>query len=794
MLCVIAIVLPLAVLGGAVGAAEPGPALAANDGWEQITSAQGLPDDAITALTFGPRGTLWAGTLRGLAQFDGHRWRTGPAAWAIGTPWITALATDGDGRVWAGTWGDGLYRWDRDSWRPVTSPMNEPITALAVDQANRLWVATFGGGIAVSEGTLWSRHTPRDGLAGPWVQALAVDLTGNAWAGTWGHGLSRFDGRSWGTFRLADGLSDEQVNALAVDAEGAIWVGTAAGLARFDGAHWQSYTAHDGLPDERISALVALADGTVWVGTPRGLAHREQAGFVAVPLHDGPRQPYVSALAVGTAGSLWVGALGDGLYRQHSLPPAMPVSRAPVVLIHGWHGPPSDDVADSQLKFMARWLRADGYAVFYAEGVTADQTLAENSRALRRTIAQARQETGAERVHLIGHSMGGLVARAYVESGGYANDVASVIMLGTPNGGLGLWYNQLARWIQGGNAEPALIELTQQFMAEFNATHQPRDDVPYLLVAGDLSERLDVLQDWPPNDGLIEQASVFAVAGVRAATGDAHGWTDDTILYSVPAYTWPRQTYERYVRPWLSDCHAELDRCGAAGAAPTSGILSHPSHTPFVTRRVAAGATMTVPLAIEQAESARLFLTWEGGDLRFRLVEPGGRQLDGEQHDGDEMFAFLRLDDAEIVPFALYRIDQPQAGSWQLVIENRGTHSAKATTYAMIEDGQELSTSTARFRWAVGEPVTLRAEWTDNGEPVRDGLVAAEVPDGDGGYRSLAMADDGSHGDGKAGDGVYAARFVAREVGQFVATVVARRGKVISHVQEVIFVVEEQSP
>lgn len=799
LLSVIAIVFPLLVTRGSVGVvrADPGVSvprgsLAANENWEHVTHAHGLPDDAITALDFGPDGTVWAGTLAGLARFDGQRWRTGPAAWAIGAPWITALEVDGAGRVWAGTWGKGLYQREGDSWRQSALPASDPITALAVDRGGRIWAGTFGAGIATFDGTTWASYTPRDGLAGPWVQALAVDQAGNVWAGTWSHGLSRFDGRSWHVFRVADGLPDNRVNALTVGSDGAIWVGTAAGLARFDGGRWRVYTTADGMPDDRVSALAASPNGPIWIGTPRGLARWDKAGFARIPLRIGPGQPYVSALAVDAAGLVWVGTLDDGLYRKHRLPAAQPPpARAPVVLIHGWRGPPSDDLASSQLKFLARWLRGDDYPVFYAKGITADQALAENARALRQTIEQARQVTGADRVHLIGHSMGGLVARAYVESTEYENDVASAIMLGTPNGGLGLWYGQVARWIRGGNAEPSLIELTPEFMAEFNGAHHPRDDVPYLLVAGDLTGGLDVLQGWPPNDGLIEQASVFAVPGVRATTDDAHGWTEATVLYAVPAYTWPRQTYERYIRPWLNDCHKAPAQCAAVERARSPRDLRHPQHTPFVTREIAAGTTMTVPLEIERAESARFFLTGEGGDLRFRLVGPNGRRFDGEQADGDETFAYLRLDDPEIVPFALYRVEQPTAGRWLLVTENRGSAVAEATTYAVLEDGQELAVSTRHWRWPTGEPIALRAEWTDDSGPVRYGLVVAEVPAEDGSYRSLNLADDGMHGDGEAGDGVYAAQFVVRESGRYVATVTARREDRAPRAQEVIIVIEE---
>ncbi len=50
-------------------------------------------------------------------------------------------------------------------------------------------------------------------------------------------------------------------------------------------------------------------------------------------------------------------------------------------------------------------------------------------------IQQAKQETEASKVDLVAHSMGGLVARSYIQGDSYANDVDQLITLGTPHAG-----------------------------------------------------------------------------------------------------------------------------------------------------------------------------------------------------------------------------------------------------------------------------------------------------------------------------------------------------------------------
>jgi pimeloyl-ACP methyl ester carboxylesterase len=59
---------------------------------------------------------------------------------------------------------------------------------------------------------------------------------------------------------------------------------------------------------------------------------------------------------------------------------------------------------------------------------------------LKPWIDRAKQRSGAGKVILVGHSMGGLVSRSYIQSAAYANDVERLITLGTPHRGSGESY------------------------------------------------------------------------------------------------------------------------------------------------------------------------------------------------------------------------------------------------------------------------------------------------------------------------------------------------------------------
>jgi len=87
-------------------------------------------------------------------------------------------------------------------------------------------------------------------------------------------------------------------------------------------------------------------------------------------------------------------------------------------------------VNDIYLMEMYAWLKRIGYRPYYSGiGINADCPNLLIGRRLTETLDQARRETG-RKVHLIGHSLGGIIARSM--AGSRPQDVASVITLGAP--------------------------------------------------------------------------------------------------------------------------------------------------------------------------------------------------------------------------------------------------------------------------------------------------------------------------------------------------------------------------
>jgi pimeloyl-ACP methyl ester carboxylesterase len=132
-------------------------------------------------------------------------------------------------------------------------------------------------------------------------------------------------------------------------------------------------------------------------------------------------------------------------------------ARIPVLLVHG--------LVDNRSVFsvMSRSLRRRGFAHVGTWNYSPLLTdVADGAAALGAHIERICEQTGHDQVHVVGHSLGGLISRYYVQRQGGDRRVASLITLGTPHAG-SLWAHvaptPLIRQLRPGS--PVLRELAE---------------------------------------------------------------------------------------------------------------------------------------------------------------------------------------------------------------------------------------------------------------------------------------------------------------------------------------------
>ena len=127
---------------------------------------------------------------------------------------------------------------------------------------------------------------------------------------------------------------------------------------------------------------------------------------------------------------LVVAAALTGLYRRYWHLPAAPLTRPPVIFVHGlYHN-------RTAWFFYLHWFRRWGWRHLKAITLRGKlRSVAEHATTLAREVDGVLRETGSARVDLVGHSMGGLVIRAYLAEASNHEAVRRVVTLGTPHAG-----------------------------------------------------------------------------------------------------------------------------------------------------------------------------------------------------------------------------------------------------------------------------------------------------------------------------------------------------------------------
>lgn len=99
----------------------------------------------------------------------------------------------------------------------------------------------------------------------------------------------------------------------------------------------------------------------------------------------------------------------------------------PVILVHGWNGSASS-MATLKSRFEAQGRQAFSLTLPGQNNIT-------NASAIATLVNSVKAQTGATKVDLVSHSMGGLSTRYYIKSLGGGVNVSEYVSLGSPHYG-----------------------------------------------------------------------------------------------------------------------------------------------------------------------------------------------------------------------------------------------------------------------------------------------------------------------------------------------------------------------
>jgi diguanylate cyclase (GGDEF)-like protein len=296
--------LRVVVADGNVTSGDAGSRLIAhNIQFSTLSVPDGLSQATVNAITQDQQGFVWLGTQEGLNRYDGYEFKVyeqdSAEPHSLSHDWVWTVYTDNDGRLWIGTDGGGLSRYepDADNFTHFRHNPNDPaslsgdrVRVIYQDRQGVFWIGTDGNGLNrfnPDDGSfVHYRHDPgiSGSLSNDKVLAILEDRSGAMWIGTDGGGLARFDRDSGEFFHYRhddsrpESLSDDRIRAIYEDRQGQLWVGTySGGVNLFNplvGAFKQF--RHNpanpySLSHNEVRSIYQDLDGTVWVATDGGL-------------------------------------------------------------------------------------------------------------------------------------------------------------------------------------------------------------------------------------------------------------------------------------------------------------------------------------------------------------------------------------------------------------------------------------------------------------------------------------------------------------------------------------------
>ncbi|MEM1320925.1 MAG: two-component regulator propeller domain-containing protein [Bacteroidota bacterium] len=211
-----------------------------------------------------------------------------------------------------------------------STQISEYVRRIFQDSEGRLWFGSNGYGLCRYDGDTLVYFSIGEGLPGTQVTGMIEDRKGHLWTATDG-GVSRYDGRRFSTvsFATSHGWSNYQAWCIFEDSEGTIWAGTAEGVHRYNGKHFTPFPLPSAAiydPDINPKAKVIRCitedrKGMLWFGIADGgickydrKAERNGASaFTHITAQNGLCGNHVVCILEDRKGNIWASSMFGGL-------------------------------------------------------------------------------------------------------------------------------------------------------------------------------------------------------------------------------------------------------------------------------------------------------------------------------------------------------------------------------------------------------------------------------------------------------------------------------------------------
>lgn len=229
-------------------------------------------------------GAIWVGSEgAGLYRLLNQQWTRFADNAGLSNLYVWCVSEDAQGRMWAGTWGGGMFMQQGEHFvaPPGLENVKVPMPAILQAPDGVTWIGTASGLLRYENGAVQWFGEP-EGLLVPDVRTIIQDHDGTVWFGMLGGGLGRLKDGRLDQFLKRDGLSSDYVQCLHLSPDGALWIGSyGSGLDRFKNGHLAKVTTAEGLPNNFICAIEEDTHDNFWISSHGGIFRVSQKALAA---------------------------------------------------------------------------------------------------------------------------------------------------------------------------------------------------------------------------------------------------------------------------------------------------------------------------------------------------------------------------------------------------------------------------------------------------------------------------------------------------------------------------------
>lgn len=300
-------------------------------GQPKLLKTQGSQSgDNVNSGLVDQEGKLWFGTTgEGVYRYDGKLFSQFTTAHGLMGNMVYCMLEDTDGRIWVGTDGGAcLYEGGSFVEFPIVLPDSLAPTRYEVfniiqDKGGKLWFATVNG-LYVYDGKSFTPFVVNEAAGGFLskrnnVEYILEDKAGNIWFGGRGNeGVFRYDGQAITHLKLKELDGQSWAWPVLQDKNGNIWFSNWGGAYRYDGTSFTIFTREDGLVTNVVTSIMEDSKGNLWFACGReegGLCRYDGNAFACFTREDGLTNSSIRSILEDQYGYIWIGTRDTRLFR-----------------------------------------------------------------------------------------------------------------------------------------------------------------------------------------------------------------------------------------------------------------------------------------------------------------------------------------------------------------------------------------------------------------------------------------------------------------------------------------------